>query len=307
MMKKILGVLVLITLTFVQVRGQKVTWEGTVSFTHNKPNEVAYIEMADITMTVALEVTIFGNWNYSPSFGKITKLFSFYHPVGKNIVSEYNSEVVTAHGKTVETYGIGEVRMVDNKVRIPIYKLNTYSGTSLYVHVAIYSTNASSVKNALSLIETISKDIGPRLQNEVAFSELKVGDKDIPDGFKLAVAGNTAIEGTLKAKEIKVQTDVWADHVFKEPYNLRSLKEVENFIQENRHLPDIPSEEEVEKEGISVGEMNAKLLQKIEEMTLYLLNQHKSMQVQNEKMKQMEEQLVQQQEMLLELQKRLGK
>jgi hypothetical protein len=277
MMKKILGVLVLITLPFVQVRGQKVTWEGTVSFTHNKPNEVAYIEMADITMTGALEVTIFGNWKYSPSFGKITKLFSFFHPVGKNIVSEYNSEVVTAHGKTVETYGIGEVLVVDNKVRIPLYKLSTYSGTNLHVQIAIYSGNAATVKNALSLTGTFSEDIGPRLKNEVAFRELKVGDKEIPDGYQLAVAGNTAIEGTLTAKEIKVQSEVWADHVFNESYNLRNLNEVEAFIRENQHLPDIPSEEEVKTEGISVGEMNAKLLQKIEEMTLYIIEINKEL------------------------------
>jgi len=93
--------------------------------------------------------------------------------------------------------------------------------------------------------------------------------------FKLAVAGNTAIDGTLKAKEIKVQANVWADFVFAPNYKLRPLAEVETFIKENQHLPEIPSEAEVKEEGIAVGEMNAKLLQKIEELTLYVIEQNK--------------------------------
>jgi hypothetical protein len=82
------------------------------------------------------------------------------------------------------------------------------------------------------------------------------------------------VNGTIRAKEVKVEAN-WADFVFEEDYDLRSLSEVEAFIQENQHLPDIPSEEEVKTEGISVGEMNAKLLQKIEEMTLYMIEMNK--------------------------------
>jgi len=80
-----------------------------------------------------------------------------------------------------------------------------------------------------------------------------------------------SVNGKIRAKEIKVDTD-WADFVFEDDYNLRSLNELENFIQKNKHLPEIPTEEEVKKDGISVGEMNAKLLQKIEEMSLYLID-----------------------------------
>jgi hypothetical protein len=94
-------------------------------------------------------------------------------------------------------------------------------------------------------------------------------------GFKLAVEGNTAINGTLKAKEIKVKTNIWADFVFAPNYKLRPLSEVESYIKENKHLPEIPSEAEVKEEGISVSEMNAKLLQKIEELTLYVVELNK--------------------------------
>lgn len=82
------------------------------------------------------------------------------------------------------------------------------------------------------------------------------------------------VYGTIRAKEIKVEAD-WADFVFKHDYQLRSLTEVEDFINENGHLPDIPNEIEVKEEGISLGEMNSKLLQKIEELTLYAIQLQK--------------------------------
>jgi hypothetical protein len=83
--------------------------------------------------------------------------------------------------------------------------------------------------------------------------------------------GDVLVYGNVKAKEIKVTINEFPDFVFEKDYNLRSLSEVETFIQENQHLPDIPSEEKVKANGISVGEMNAKLLQKIEELTLYMI------------------------------------
>ena len=77
----------------------------------------------------------------------------------------------------------------------------------------------------------------------------------------------------------KVKVDVadgsWADYVFEEDYKLTSLQEVESYIKVNKHLPNIPSAGEIEKEGLNLGEMDAKLLQKVEELTLYLIEQHK--------------------------------
>ncbi|KAA1244075.1 hypothetical protein [Aquimarina sp. RZ0] len=96
------------------------------------------------------------------------------------------------------------------------------------------------------------------------------------DNNTLGVSGgNLAVDGTIKTKEVEVKTNVWADFVFKNDYNLPTLKEVEHHIQEHGHLSDLPSEEEVIKNGINLGEMNAKLLQKIEELTLYTIQQEK--------------------------------
>lgn len=77
--------------------------------------------------------------------------------------------------------------------------------------------------------------------------------------------------GTIRATEVKVEATPWPDFVFAPDYKLRPLHEVEQFIKQHNHLPDIPSNATVEADGIGLGEMNAKLLQKIEELTLYLI------------------------------------
>ena len=89
-------------------------------------------------------------------------------------------------------------------------------------------------------------------------------------GYKLAV------NGKIRAKEIKVETG-WADYVFKEDYDLPTLEEVEQHIKERGHLINIPSAEEVQENGIELGEMNKLLLEKIEELTLYTLQQQRQL------------------------------
>ncbi|WP_426484975.1 hypothetical protein [Flavobacterium sp. 2] len=79
------------------------------------------------------------------------------------------------------------------------------------------------------------------------------------------------VNGTIHSKEVKVDMNGWSDFVFKKDYDLPTLEEVEKHIAEKGHLENIPSEEEVLKNGINLGEMNTKLLQKIEELTLYMI------------------------------------
>ncbi|WP_348736886.1 hypothetical protein [Tenacibaculum sp. 190524A02b] len=98
-----------------------------------------------------------------------------------------------------------------------------------------------------------------------------------------------AVEGSIGAREIKVEAfPNWSDFVFEEEYKLPTLKEVENHISKKGHLKDIPSAKEVKENGFFLGEMDAKLLQKIEELTLYTINQEKQLQSQNNKIKQLE-------------------
>ncbi|UGU17907.1 hypothetical protein LS482_08505 [Sinomicrobium kalidii] len=84
-----------------------------------------------------------------------------------------------------------------------------------------------------------------------------------------------AVNGIVHSKEVKVDLNDWSDFVFKKGYNLPVLEEVEQHIKEKGHLKDIPSAKEVAKNGIFLGEMDARLLQKIEELTLYIIKQDK--------------------------------
>jgi len=98
-----------------------------------------------------------------------------------------------------------------------------------------------------------------------------------PNGYKLAV------NGTIRAKGVIVDTG-WADFVFADDYKLRSLDEVESHIKKFKHLPDVPSEKEVKENGVEIGEMNKILLQKVEELTLYMIEmkkENKAMKIEN--------------------------
>lgn len=82
------------------------------------------------------------------------------------------------------------------------------------------------------------------------------------------------VNGKIRANEIVVNT-TGADFVFDKDYKLKSLNEVETFIKENKHLPDMPSAKDMQEDGMSVSEINTKLLQKVEELTLYIIEQNK--------------------------------
>lgn len=96
--------------------------------------------------------------------------------------------------------------------------------------------------------------------------------------------------GIIRATEVKVETG-WADFVFDKDYKLPTLEEVESHIIEYKRLPDIPSEAEVKKDGIGLGEMQVKLLQKIEELTLYVIEQGKEIKQIKEENKELKTQL----------------
>ena len=97
-----------------------------------------------------------------------------------------------------------------------------------------------------------------------------------------------AVEGSIGAREIKVEANGWSDFVFAKDYDLPSLEALEAYIHKNKHLPEIPTEVEVTESGINLGEMNAKLLQKIEELTLYLIEEHKQNQLLKQRIEKLE-------------------
>lgn len=98
-----------------------------------------------------------------------------------------------------------------------------------------------------------------------------ISDEEIMESVNLALTS----DGLLKAKEIKVTLVDWPDYVFSKDYRLMSLPETDAYIKENGHLPGVPSAEEVEAEGLSLGEINKALIQKVEELTLHVIELQK--------------------------------
>jgi hypothetical protein len=106
----------------------------------------------------------------------------------------------------------------------------------------------------------------------------------IPVGstYKMAIAGGIITE---KVRVATNGTAFWADFVFDKNYHLRPLSEVESYIKINKHLPEIPSTDEVAKNGIDLAETQALLLQKVEELTLYVIQQNKKIEGLEKKVK----------------------
>ncbi len=92
-----------------------------------------------------------------------------------------------------------------------------------------------------------------------------------------------AVNGIITSTEVNVTATGWPDYVFHNDYQLKPLSEVQQFIRENHRLPDMPSTEVVEKEGVNLGEMNSKFLRKIEELTLYIIDLNKQVSHLNQK------------------------
>jgi len=114
--------------------------------------------------------------------------------------------------------------------------------------------------------------------NNTGTGRVGIGVTAFKAGVKFQVNGGSYFEGRVRCHEVEVAlapTFVWPDYVFNTSYKLKPLYEVENFVMANKHLEGVPSQEEISNNGVKLGEMNATLLQKVEELTLYMINLQK--------------------------------
>ncbi|MFD2581609.1 hypothetical protein ACFSR6_03845 [Pedobacter vanadiisoli] len=135
-------------------------------------------------------------------------------------------------------------------------------------------------------VQLIPSSLPGLYSNELTISgNGNVGIGTITPREKLSVNGN------IRAREIKVEATNWPDYVFEEGYGVGTLEELESYIKANKHLPGMPGAKAVETNGIAVSEMLKLQQQKIEELTLYLIEQNKSIGTQNEKLLQQGKQI----------------
>jgi hypothetical protein len=143
-------------------------------------------------------------------------------------------------------------------------------------------------------IQAASGDVTPALQVDdnngttrlLVRSDGNVGIGNTNPDAKLAVSGQ------VHAQEVKVSVAVpGPDYVFEKDYQLTSLEDIKTYIDQNKHLPEVPSAKEMEKNGVQLGEMNMLLLKKIEELTLYVIEQNKKLESQNNLIKEQNERI----------------
>ncbi|MEL6559698.1 MAG: hypothetical protein AAFQ94_16015 [Bacteroidota bacterium] len=113
------------------------------------------------------------------------------------------------------------------------------------------------------------------------------------------------VNGSIRSKEIECEFDNWPDYVFEDSYELKSLDEVSQFIAANGHLPNIPSAQEVENNGVKLTEMSAGLLEKVEELTLYTIDQDKKLASQTQQISEQKDQLQKQEALIQSLIERI--
>jgi len=109
-----------------------------------------------------------------------------------------------------------------------------------------------------------------------------IGVTALGTGVKFQVAGK------IKVQEVEVALTPWPDFVFQPDYKLKPLEEVEAFILENNHLPGVPSQQEIETNGLNLGEMDAILMEKVEELTLYMIELKKENALLKERIQELE-------------------
>ncbi len=134
----------------------------------------------------------------------------------------------------------------------------SFKGTTHYSHFGFGSNETTYIRGGLDNSAVVLADAGTQM----------VGIGTATPAYKLDVCG------TMRAKEVRVSTG-WCDYVFADDYELKPLSEVEAFIKENKHLPEVTPGAIIESEGLEVGQTSAQMIKKIEELTLYVIDLQK--------------------------------
>jgi hypothetical protein len=192
---------------------------------------------------------------------------------------------------------VADVFGVYDRTRLTIGNTTTTQGGTRSSAVTFYSMNAGG--NAYKMNWEVGNDVNVKGVNDFyifsgdlgnapfyisAIGNVGIGST-LPGDYKLAVAG------PMHTQSVQVDMIGWHDDVFNSSYALKPLPSVKNYIDQNHHLPDMPSESEVIKAGIDLGKMESLQMKKIEELTLYLIEKDRQLTEQQNKNKQLEERI----------------
>lgn len=129
------------------------------------------------------------------------------------------------------------------------------------------------------------------IYGDLSTGQILLGNAN-PTGYVFKGTRTLNVIGGIIADSVRVAlSNTWADYVFDKNYKLSKLNDLEYYIETNKHLPNIPSAEEVKDNGISVSEMTSKLLEKVEELSLYLIQQQKQIKLQQRQIQELQKKI----------------
>jgi len=257
-------------------------WNGiSPQFENGTSNLVAYIDFGEIALWGNVEVSLTYSFNNQNSTGLYRKTYNIGRNLGASIFSN-TSEVTSALGPVADQWKLGsfEVNSVGHLV-IPIYHLVS-TGNAIVVNIRGMST--ITVNTSLINITTPSVLLNANTRDyNYINGKLSVGTSKADPDALFTVAGN------INSRELKVKVNAGADFVFHPAYQLPELQSIEKYVKLNKHLPEIPSAKEMKESGLLVGDFQIKLLQKIEELTLYIIDLKKENQEYSKSIKEVKE------------------
>jgi hypothetical protein len=279
-MKKVLSVFILFLMFATYSNSQEINYLGHAAGTH-------YIYAGSLAKTSTnsyqkLKIEVFGGAFWASSLGTTT------YSIGTRDVNSINIE------RTGGLAAYFELVAYENGNSYDFVIQTTAQYTSLNIratYLDVYYTQYNSIAPKQEV--NIKKYDPTGKRNATSdFTETIMTATDRYGNFGIGTLTPQAkldVRGKIIADEVEVKVNKAPDFVFFPDYNLRPLSEVESFVKENKHLPEIPSEKEMQENGLNLNDMQMKLLQKVEELTMYVIGQQKEIESLKQEIKELKQ------------------
>jgi len=211
----------------------------------------------------------------SPSWQESGRVNSNVYTTGAvNFTIDHNPNTKAFRVRAIETFGITAPLVVYVKIR----SINFNTGFNTYLTTG----HEPNLVKRLPMTYDWDLVVGNNYTSSDGILAIKAASNGNVGIGTPNPTEKLAVNGTIRAKEVKVEANPWPDYVFNDDHQLMPLDSLASFVKENKHLPNIAPAKSVEENGVALGELNRQLLQKIEEMTLYLIQQNKGMKILNQ-------------------------